>query len=116
MNYEELNGKTIREGFIEFNEANPHVFKAFEAQALNAIHRGRTKLSAKMIVNWIRWNEYLRSTDQNFKINDAYQAYYARYFMGKHPEHQGIFELRKLRNEEEAPFMQEDENGQLTFM
>ena len=103
VTYAELNGHTIRKGFERFHENNPHVYKAFEQQALKAIGRGRKKLSAKLIINWIRWNEFLRTSDQNFRINDAYQAYYARHFLECHPEHDGIFELRRLRNEQCGP-------------
>jgi hypothetical protein len=115
MNYKQLNGVSIREGFNAFNRDNPHIFKAFEDQALSAIARGRTKISAKLIINWIRWHEYLESNDKNFKINDAYQSYYARLFVEKHPQYSGVFEMRKLRNEEEGRFM-DVENGKLTFL
>jgi len=115
MNYKQLNGVSIREGFKSFNEANPHIFKAFENQALVAIKKGKKKLSAKLIINWIRWNEYLESTDRNFRINDAYQSYYARLFIGKHPHYKNIFELRKLRNESPGDYMNVDANGQISF-
>lgn len=116
MNYKELNGHSIREGFEMFNKDNPHIFEAFEKQALKAISKGRKKLSAKLIINWIRWNEFLESSDLNFKINDAYQAYYARHFVEKYPEYSGVFNMRKLRNEESAPFMEVDEVGQVSFI
>ena len=116
MNYKELNGCSIRDGFNKFNEANPHIFIAFEEQALKAINNGRTKLSSKLIINWIRWNEFLRTSDQNFKINDAYQSYYARHFVEKHKEYADVFEFRKLRNEEGGAYMSVGENGQLTFL
>lgn len=116
MNYQELNGHTIREGFNKFNMENPHIFQAFEKQVLKAIHNGKKKISAKMIINWIRWHEFLDSTDENFKINDAYQAYYARHFIEKYPEYNGIFELRKLRNEENSPYLKLDDNGQFIFL
>lgn len=115
MNYKELNGETIREGFNKFNEDNPHIYLEFEKQCFNAINRGRTKLSSKLIINWIRWNEFLRTSDKNFKINDAYQSYYSRLFIENHPEHEGKFEMRKLRNEESGPFMEVNE-GELTFL
>ena len=116
MNYKELNGCSIRDGFNKFNEANPHIFIAFEEQALKAINNGRTKLSSKLIINWIRWNEFLRTSDQNFKINDAYQSYYARHFVEKHTQYADVFEFRKLRNEESGAYMNVGENGQLSFL
>ena len=116
MDYKQLNGYSIREGFNKFNTENPHIFKAFEQQALKAIEKGRGKISSKLIINWIRWNEYLESTDTNFKINDAYQSYYARFFVNKHPQHEDVFNFRKLRNEEDGPYINTDENGQMTFL
>lgn len=115
MNYEQLNGHSIRHGFNTFNEENPHIFKVFEEQVLAAITKGRNKISAKLIVNWIRWNCFLESSDKNFKINDAYQSYYARHFVEKHPEHKNVFDFRKLRNERDGPYMIVDLDGQISF-
>ena len=115
MNYKELNGRSIREGFNDFHKKNPHIFKVFEEQALTAINKGRKKISSKLIINWIRWNEFLRSSDQNFKINDAYQSYYARYFVEIYPQYIDVFEFRKLRNEEDGPYMNVDDDGQISF-
>lgn len=116
MNYKELNGFSIREGFNKFHKENPHIFKAFEEQALTAINKGRKKISSKLIINWIRWNEFLISSDQNFKINDAYQSYYARYFVEIYPQYFNVFEFRKLRNEEDGAYMNVDNNGQISFL
>ncbi len=116
MNYKELNGISIREGFEKFNSENPMVYKAFEKQALRAIAKGRKKISAKLIINWIRWNEYLESSDKNFRINDAFQAYYARLFIKNHPGYDKVFEFRKLRNEEDGKYMEVDETGQMSFL
>jgi|GEM_PF-740777 len=116
MNYQELNGMSIREGFEQFNTQNPHIFKAFEQQALSAINKGRKKISAKLIINWIRWHEFLESTDLNFCINDAYQSYYARLFVEKYPQYIDKFEFRKLRNEEKGAFMTVEADGQLSFL
>ena len=116
MNYRELNGHSIREGFNRFNKENPHIFKAFESQALLAIGKGRSKISSKLIINWIRWHYFIESSDKNFKINDAYQSYYARCFIEKYPEHKDVFEFRKLRNEEGGIYMNVDENGQISFL
>ncbi len=116
MNYKELNGCSIRDGFNKFNKENPHIYEQFEKQVFTAIEKGRNKLSAKLIINWIRWNEFLRTSDMNFRINDAYQSYYARHFVELHPEHYDIFEFRKLRNEEDGSYMSIDEYGQLSFL
>jgi len=116
MNYKELNGCSIREGFNKFHQENPHIFTAFEEQALTAIKKGRKKISSKLIINWIRWNEFLRSSDQNFKINDAFQSYYARHFVEIYPQYIDVFEFRKLRNEEAGEYMNVDADGQISFL
>jgi hypothetical protein len=116
MNYHDLNGVWIRDGFNKFNKENPHVYQAFERESLKAIEKGREKISAKLIINWIRWNEFLNSSDLNFKINDAYQSYYARLFVARHPQYYDKFDFRKLRNEVNGPYMKVEEDGQLTFI
>lgn len=116
MNYKQLNGISIRDGFNKFHNNNPHIFKAFEEQSLRAINKGRKKISSKLIINWIRWNEFLKTSDKNFKINDAYQSYYARYFVELYPQYIDVFEFRKLRNEENNPYMKVDLNGQISFL
>ncbi|MEY2702806.1 MAG: hypothetical protein RLY43_1444 [Bacteroidota bacterium] len=99
MNFEQLNGITIKQGFEKFHAENPRVFDLFVEQVNLALKRGKKKLSAKMIINWIRWNVFLETTDKHFKINDAYQSYYAREFAKRNPHLSNIFEFRKLRNE-----------------
>ena len=93
-----------------FKKAQRRYFEILRSATL------KKKISSKLIINWIRWNEFLKTSDQNFRINDAYQSYYARYFVEKHPQHARLFEFRKLRNEEDAPFMNIEENGQISFM
>ena len=116
MNFKELNGVSIRDAFDKFHKDNPHIYLAFENQVMKAIERGREKISAKLIINWIRWNMFIESNDISFRINDAYQAYYAREFVKHHPEHANIFEFRKLRNEETGPYIIIEDNGQLSFL
>lgn len=116
MNYKQLTGKSIREGFELFHQSNPHIFAAFENRVFTFIFMGRKKVSAKEILNWVRWNQYAATTDQNFKINDAYQAYYSRLFVEKYPQYSTLFTFRKLRNEQPEPYMQVDESGNLIFL
>lgn len=116
MNFQELNGKTIREAFVVFHKENPNLYKEFEKQALRAINAGKKKISAKMIINYIRWNVFIESTDENFKLNDAFGSYYSRLFVSIHPAHKDKFEFRKLRNEEDGPYMYVGPTGQISFV
>jgi len=115
MNFQELNGKTIREAFSEFHRENPKLYVEFERQAFRAINAGRKKISAKMIINYIRWNVFVETTDKNFAVNDAFTPLYGRLFMALNPDHADKLECRKLRNEEFGPYMI-NENGQLAFL
>lgn len=115
MTYSELNGHTIEEGFLKFHKENPKVYEAFKVQALKAINLGRKKLSAKLIINVIRWNVFLETSDENFKINDAFQSYYARLFANEHPQYKECFEFRKQRSKDDAPYIFTLPDGQLGF-
>lgn len=116
MNYQQLNGKTIAEGFMLFHNENKHVYDAFKEQALRAINAGRKKISSKLIVNYIRWNESFKTSDQNFKINDAYQSMYARLFVTEYPQYYDRFNFRKLRSVHDGQYMEVDEHGYITFI
>lgn len=99
--FKEVNGKSIKESWWEYHQKNRQVFKLFEELAFKAIDKGKKKLSAKLIINVIRWEHYLNTEDETgFKINDAYSAYYGRLFIHLHPEHKDIFNFRELRSEQ----------------
>jgi len=116
MKSKELTGKTIRQAFIEFNKANPGVYEQFSKQALRGVYHGKKKLGAKNIIEYIRWEMSLKTTDQNFKINNNFATHYARLFVSNNPEHKDRFSFRKLRSEEPGPFMEVDKKGQINFL
>lgn len=110
MKFEELNGKTITQAFLEFHRGNPGVYVAMKKMALEAINRGKKKISFKMIMNVVRWEIYMQTTDNakaetdqgvtvEAKINDAYGSRYARLFIEEFPMHKDKIELRNLRTE-----------------
>jgi hypothetical protein len=116
MNHRELYGHSIRDGFNKFISKNPHIYKSFEEQAFRAIKKGRTKISSDLIINYIRWEQFIESSDEHFKINNSYSAYIARFFIQQNPEYKDLFNFRKLRNEEDGQYMSIDENGQISFL
>ncbi len=116
MNHKALTGESIRDSFNKFNHSNPHIYKVFEEQVLAAILAGKTKVSAKLIINWIRNKEEIKTGGKNFKINDAFQSYYPRLFAHFNPQHAGVFEFRKQRNEQDGPYIKVDpKTGQISF-
>ena len=89
----------VREQFEKFNEDNPKVWQYFERFTLQAIQKGKKKISHWLIVNRIRWEIYIETTGDDFKINNNFIALYARLFVEKHPQHKTIFSLRKMKDE-----------------
>jgi len=67
--------------FWEYHKANPAVYKLFCRFADEAIKKGHTKLSAKLIVNRIRWESYIETSTVDYKINDRWHSYYGRLWM-----------------------------------
>ena len=71
----------------------------FERFALDAIRQGHVQLSAWLIINRIRWEVAMETSGDDFKISNDFIAYYARLFHAYHPEHQGFFRTKKLKDE-----------------
>jgi len=110
MDFYQHSGLSIQRAFDNFHSKNPMVYHHFEKMVKFAIEeKKKKKLSAKMIINAIRWNIFLETNDDvefkdkdgivtKFRINDAYTSRYARLYMNQHPEHPQIFNLKELRS------------------
>lgn len=96
--FQSATGKSIDIAFAEFHKKNPLVWKTFEAECFKAIRYGRVKISAKQLIGHIRWYVSLQTTDEKFKINDAFTSRYARMFAKKYPRYTYLFEYRDLRS------------------
>lgn len=82
----------------EYHRANPHIYALFDQLTKKALDAGRTHYSSRAIIEVIRWNyNIVTKSNDDFKINDHYTAYYARYFMHLNPMHEGFFHLRELK-------------------
>lgn len=83
-------------GFWFWYAANTHIYKAFERMALRMASSGRTKYSARTIIENIRWRTDLRDKQATFKINGNNVPGMARLFMETHGERfPKFFELRE---------------------
>ena len=47
-----------------------------------------------MIINRIRWETSVVTTDKDYKINNDYKPFYARLFMEEHPTYNNFFNTR----------------------
>jgi len=89
----------LKEAFLRYHKKNPDVLKLFEKFTFELIEAGHEHGSTAMIIERIRWetriNPEYKYRDE-FKISNNHKPFYARVFMGMHPEHDGFFKLNKM--------------------
>jgi hypothetical protein len=90
----------LEQDFVEFHAKNPHVYKLFDQFTKALISRGYAHQSADVVLHRIRWETLIETTDDTFKINNNYSAYYARLWMRDNPTYKGFFRTRVLLNGE----------------
>jgi hypothetical protein len=71
----------------------------FEKLAFEARRAGVGHYSARTILERIRWHYGVDRGMREFKCNDHWSPYLARWFLKRHPDWHGFFELR-VRNEQ----------------
>jgi hypothetical protein len=87
-----------------WHKLNPDVWRLFERFTLQAISSGREHYSAWAVIQRIRWHTTVETSGSDFKISNDYIAFYARLFHVKHPEYDGFFRTKKLKEEKEMAF------------
>jgi len=85
----------------EWHKANPDVWKYFERFSMEAVSKGRKKISHWLIINRIRWEVNIVTTGEDFKISNDYIAFYARLWKAKHPEHKDLFTTKRMIGEKD---------------
>lgn len=80
---------------LEYISRNHVVWAAFEKFALQAISHKKT-VGAKAIMERVRWEVEIEGEGE-FKVNNNYTAYVARFFALKYPDHAQYFEMRAVR-------------------
>ncbi len=86
--------KVMKERWWKFHCSNLIVYNRFSEQVFRAINRGKNKVSAYQIMEWVRWEIYMQTHGDEFRINNNWIPFYARLFMVYNPEHKDIFNLR----------------------
>lgn len=87
----------IERRFAEFHRANPHVYAEFERRALQLHRAGARRIGAKAIAERIRWDIYIRTLSDDYKINNSYVSLYARLLIHRHPQLADVIELRRRK-------------------
>ena len=83
----------------EWHKANPEVWQYFEKFSLEAIQRGRKKISHWLIINRIRWEVNIVTTGEDFKISNDYIAFYARLWIALYPQYKDLFTIKRMIGE-----------------
>lgn len=83
--------------FRAFDKENPHIWKEFQRYALEAVERGHLRIGSDFICGLIRWESVFEYSNEVYKLNNNFPAYYSRKFLKHYPQHRKLFELRKLR-------------------
>lgn len=81
-----------------FDRENPHVYELFVRFSRQALGRGHRRLGAKSIIERMRWEITIESTDLDFKINNNYAPYYSRKLMAEFPQFKDFFQTREAIN------------------
>jgi len=87
---------TNMEKFNNFHRDNPSIYRYFKQYALGLIGKVHSRISSKLIIERIRY-EVMIETTEAFKINNNYTALYARLFIRDYPQYYNWFEFRQLR-------------------
>ena len=66
----------------------------FEKFSFEIMRAGMAHYSARAILHQIRWHHYVERGNREFKCNDHWTPFLARWFMAKYPQHDGFFETR----------------------
>ena len=79
--------------------ANPEVWLYFERFSLEAISKGRNRISHWLIMNRIRWEVNIVTTGEDFKISNDHIAFYARLWNARYPQYKTLFNIKKMIGE-----------------
>jgi len=91
---------SINARFAQFRAENPRVEERLYQLTQELVSKGHTHLSIKMLWEFLRV-EHLRAHSKDpYKYCNDYTSRYARLLMKNHPELQGVFDLREIKEPE----------------
>jgi hypothetical protein len=83
----------------DYHRENPMVWEYFQKFSFEAIAKGRSRISHWLIINRIRWEVYIVTTGEEFKISNNYIAFYARLWQQTFPKHKDLFHTKSMLGE-----------------
>lgn len=88
---------TIDAQFAAFHRDNPAVYATLVRLAREARVAGKSKVGIKALWERMRWDLWLATHGDDFKLNNNLTSRYARLIAAQEPDLAGMFETRKLR-------------------
>jgi hypothetical protein len=79
--------------FLRFNRDNPTVYGKLVRFTRQASAK-RRPLSIALVYERLRWEEYVTTTGNPYRLSNSYRAYYARLIMHAEQGLDGVFQLR----------------------
>jgi hypothetical protein len=84
--------------FLEWHQANPHIYEEFKKLTFKMAGTGRVRYSARTIIEVMRWHYDLQTTGDVFVVNDNFTPIYVRLLIYDYPNYRSFFELRTVRS------------------
>jgi hypothetical protein len=84
--------------FWDFYRKNPQVMEKLIHLTAQAKRAGRKKIGMKMLFEVIRWEHFISTKGDDFKLNNSYTSRYTRLLIEQHPEFESMFETRRIRS------------------
>ena len=92
-------GALIERRYLDFRQANTHVWDRLVELAGAQVVAGARRLSIKQLFEVMRYEQSLVTGEDRFKLNNDFTSRYARDLMAEHPRFAGRFETRALAGE-----------------
>jgi len=94
-----------KQEFIDWLVDSPRIYDAFRNFALEALSKGRTRFSAYMIRERVRWYTNIEYGGQ-FKISNNVTPYMSRLLALENPVLEKVFARKEVEREEMEPYTQ----------
>jgi len=89
---------SIETEFWSFHYNNPRVYDALVKLARQTKDAGKDECGIGMLWEVLRWQHYISTRGDEFKLNNNYRSHYARLIMQRESDLEGFFVLRTLRS------------------
>lgn len=80
----------------EFHKENPKIARALFKLAIELKNKGCSTYGLPALWEVLRYNLKLDVPGMDYRYNNNFKAYYARYLMLKHPRLDGFFKIRSM--------------------